>query len=412
MRSASRNVATQCLVSIGILTVLGLAPLQGACKLNTIKKPDGGSADAGDAAMMQAPDADNDAGSSDAAVAAAFGFTPSNFDLSALDLTDLGDVDITGSSCYINSEMEDSACFSSSAVKFTVITQPNQVKVGIYAAHSWRIEPNANLSVTGSFPIILVATDKIEILGSLDAAAMADVPVAGGYTQTKWATKGNGPGGGGAGSATAAGGGGSYCGIGGSGGIVSGTAPAGGTAYGTPEIIPLAGGSQGGGGVETNGGAGGGAIQLVAANSVSILGEASVSVGGGHGNWSGGGGGSGGVLLIEAETVTVAGTLAANGGGGQGGPGGISAGDAMSNDQPAPGSTSYDSGAAGGKGSAGASVDGSNGGDGSDTIVPGGGGGGAGRIRFNTKSGSATLTGATLSPDMTTSCLTQGKVKP
>jgi hypothetical protein len=45
-------------------------------------------------------------------------------------------------------------------------------------------------------------------------------------------------------------------------------------------------------------------------------------------------------------------------------------------------------------------------------MVAGGGGGGAGRIRINTQSGSATLTGATLSPDSTTSCVTQGKVAP
>jgi hypothetical protein len=42
----------------------------------------------------------------------------------------------------------------------------------------------------------------------------------------------------------------------------------------------------------------------------------------------------------------------------------------------------------------------------------GGGGGGAGRIRINSKSGAADLTGATLSPDATTSCVTQGAVAP
>jgi hypothetical protein len=57
---------------------------------------------------------------------------------------------------------------------------------------------------------------------------------------------------------------------------------------------------------------------------------------------------------------------------------------------------------------------------GSPTLVPlvggsaGGGGGwsgvgaGAGRIRINTTSGNATLTGGTVSPDTTTPCTTQG----
>jgi hypothetical protein len=38
-----------------------------------------------------------------------------------------------------------------------------------------------------------------------------------------------------------------------------------------------------------------------------------------------------------------------------------------------------------------------------------GGGGGAGRIRINTASGSATITGI-VSPDPTTSCVSQGKI--
>jgi hypothetical protein len=40
----------------------------------------------------------------------------------------------------------------------------------------------------------------------------------------------------------------------------------------------------------------------------------------------------------------------------------------------------------------------------------GGGGGGAGRIRINTASKAASLTG-TMSPDSTTQCLTQGDLR-
>ena len=64
--------------------------------------------------------------------------------------------------------------------KYTVITQPNQIKVGVYVARSWRIEPNASITVCNSFPLILVATDKIDILGSLTAAALGGGAVVGG----------------------------------------------------------------------------------------------------------------------------------------------------------------------------------------------------------------------------------------
>ena len=40
----------------------------------------------------------------------------------------------------------------------------------------------------------------------------------------------------------------------------------------------------------------------------------------------------------------------------------------------------------------------------------GGGGGGAGRIRINTKSGVASVTAATISPPLATTCATQGTV--
>jgi hypothetical protein len=64
----------------------------------------------------------------------------------------------------------------------------------------------------------------------------------------------------------------------------------------------------------------------------------------------------------------------------------------------------------GGDGSAAATI------NGSDGVVegasnPGGGGGAAGRIRINTRSGSADVSSATLSPDTSGACATLGKVK-
>jgi hypothetical protein len=63
----------------------------------------------------------------------------------------------------------------------------------------------------------------------------------------------------------------------------------------------------------------------------------------------------------------------------------------------------------GGAGSAGATVDGVAGGVSSTDF--GGGGGGAGRIRVNSTSGAAIVTGV-VSPSLTTACATQGMIAP
>jgi hypothetical protein len=109
--------------------------------------------------------------------------------------------------------------------------------------------------------------------------------------------------------------------------------------------------------------------------------------------------------LLEASELHIAGTLAANGGGG--GEGSVNGDDglyASPDAVPAPGGvtgtpTTDDDG---GSGSAADAIDGSSGG-----TVRGGGGGGAGRIRLNSNSGEAEISGV-LSPDATTECVTQG----
>ncbi|MCK5798273.1 MAG: hypothetical protein KAI47_13870 [Deltaproteobacteria bacterium] len=112
----------------------------------------------------------------------------------------------------------------------------------------------------------------------------------------------------------------------------------GGGICGNATLIPLVGGSGGGGGRKlysdnpagwqgtsqpSPGGAGGGAIQIVAAMSIALKPGAIINVGGGGGpspiHYGGGsGGGSGGAILLEAPIVSVAtgAILAANGGGG------------------------------------------------------------------------------------------------
>jgi hypothetical protein len=63
----------------------------------------------------------------------------------------------------------------------------------------------------------------------------------------------------------------------------------------------------------------------------------------------------------------------------------------------------------GGNGGAGDTADGTDGVS-SQGASAAGGGGGAGRIRINTSSGQASLTGATVTPSANTSCFTQGKL--
>ena len=99
----------------------------------------------------------------------------------------------------------------------------------------------------------------------------------------------------------------------------AGLGPAGGGANGCPGngsftgnqfLVPLIGGS-GGGGYDTGaGGAGGGAILI--ASSVSISGAGSISVKGGQPLGNSGAGGGGGIRLV-APTVTISGSLNASG---------------------------------------------------------------------------------------------------
>jgi hypothetical protein len=358
----------------------------------------------------------------------ALGFTPSNLGdaLSKLDLSKLDDVDITSASDVIDSVTPSCAGrgAANGACVTTTFAQSNGATVALYVARSWKIEPTAVLEVRGGNPIIFVALETIDILGRLDASGTQNTTAAGGFSGQP-AAAGAGPGGGGQGTNSGpagpgvGGGGGSYCGLGGTGGNVSASQGAAGKSYGVATVVPLVGGSTGGG-AELFPGAGGGAIQLVAGASISIGAGGAVSVNGGGGDNGGtpsgsqaaAGGGSGGALLLEAPTVTVAGVLAANGGGGGGEGGGGSAvgSDGLRSATPAPGGNAArdpaGAGAAGGSGSGGAVTAGTNGDNGSIDYSAGGGGGGAGYIRINTTSGAASVTG-TLSPAIG-ACATQG----
>jgi len=340
------------------------------------------------------------------------GFKPSNISLEGIDASALGDFVVDRANCNIRSEEKSVDCGDMSKLGFAIITQPGAGKIGVYVARNIRIEPNTSLRVDGTFAIAIVALESFEVLGGIDAGARQDGRSPGGFTnQGKEQFAGGGPGGGGAGSATNGGGGGSYCGIGGkSAALTNRTAAAGGTAYGTPELIPLVGGSAGGSAALPFTGSGGGAVQLVAGKVFTLGAAAYVNAGGGGGTFvgaagsqHGAGGGSGGAILIEAPKTVLTGTLAANGGAG----GAKEYGKDGTPDAVAATSDSLPNGSTGGAGSANEAKDGA-----AATFVDGdnapGGGGGAGRIRVNNdEEKNIPLTGK-LSPSANLPCATGG----
>ncbi|MDB4998209.1 MAG: Glycine-rich cell wall structural protein [Myxococcaceae bacterium] len=273
-------------------------------------------------------------------------------------------------------------------------------KYAVFVAKNIRIPADKIVAVGGDRPLILVALETITIDGAIEVSeGKVGAPV---DSTTK---DGTGPGGGiGLSNSTGgAGGGGSFCGKGGMGGIA---AAAGGASYGNAEIVPLQGGSNGGGYL---GARGGGAIQLVAGRSIVLGRNAYINA---HGDGAVSGGGSGGAILLEAPTVHIEGSLTANGGGG-GAPGGASGTPGNRTSSPALGGRNTEN-INGGDGSAGTAVNGTNGvlnpnppNDGSGS---GSGGGGAGWIRINTRSGAAEMSGL-VSPALGSTCATQGTLR-
>ncbi|HEX4416795.1 MAG TPA: hypothetical protein VH165_02800 [Kofleriaceae bacterium] len=278
------------------------------------------------------------------------------------------------------------------------------------------------LTITGSAPLIVVASDQITLDSGIDLHATAAAPGPGAMTA--------GTGAGTAGASylvpsvgereSSGGGGGSYGTLGGPGGTSDTThTPAGasGVRYGMQPADPLVGGSPGGAGgfgsgTTAQGGAGGGALQLSSAVSIRV--SATINAGGGGGGTGGsglaggGGGGAGGEILLEAPAITMTGggTLVANGGGGGGGgANGTMSGTAGSDGAPGPGVATggtggIPQGSPGGTGAAGAlgsfteAVSG-----GAGNSKAGGGGGGTGRIWLRYRAATPpTLLSARISP--------------
>lgn len=348
-------------------------------------------------------------------------FKPSNVDLTGWDLSQVGDVDLSGTNCILDSEQPEGLvallCDSpfTNKVVHKIITLPDQSRLSIFVMKSLRVEASTVFSVSrGPYPVVIVALGSVELLGSIEVAP----GTTGGAVDSAKYAKGAGTGGGAGGDSTGlAGGGASFCGVGGKAGTStpSGTAPPPPTStYGTPELVPLVAGSAGGSGALIDDiASGGGALQIVAGVSFALHVGAHVSAGGGGGAFGGlgidgaGGGGSGGAILIESPTVKIDGVVAANGGGG--GQGNGDSGEAGRPDVVAQGG--HKTGIPGMPGGSGSFASTMNGGDGpsSSTTSAGGGGGGAGRIRINTTNAQAAITGAA-SPAVASACLTQGSL--
>ncbi|MEO5769433.1 MAG: hypothetical protein ABIS92_13865, partial [Polyangia bacterium] len=363
------------------------------------------NAEPSDAAAAGDSNPSTDAGAGGGALT----FVPSN--VAAPSFDGLGDVVIT-KECIFDTDSGEIDCPGTiekfPGATFSKVEQTDGSNVGLFAMKSLSIGASAQVRVIGSIPAVLMAATTIDVEGNVTTLPAYSESAAGGFVQDP-SGHGGGPGGGDAALNYTGGGGGAYCGRGGKGGIgnPSGQASNGGAPYGAPDLVPLLGGASGGGGpaasLDQSGGQGGGALQLTAGMRIRVTTTGRINVGGGAGHSNGGGAGSGGALLLEAPTVVVAGVLAANGGGGAVFNGGSSGQSGMATETRALGSV-----ATAGQGSSATDVDGTDG-----TALPdnansaGGGGGGAGRIRVNTTSGAAMITGK-FSPAATTECATQG----
>jgi hypothetical protein len=280
------------------------------------------------------------------------------------------------------------------------------------------IAAGATLSAVGNRPLVLAATEALQIDGTIDVASHL---VGNQHTRGAGAMPSDCAGSVGA-SYPGGGAGGSFRSRGGAGGSVPGMA-GGGVASAAAVVTKLRGGCSGGnGGVADpnpggEGGAGGGAVYLLAP-SITVAGTGVINASGSGGTTApfdsstgAGGGGSGGMIGLDAPAIHLAAgaRLFANGGGGGEGSGcpiagqntdGANGQDPRSPTVPALGGRQEPNGGDGGDGAL-STTDGARGADGVGGCSfgvaggGGGGGGGGGAIVFH---GAVTDAGAQISP--------------
>jgi hypothetical protein len=348
-------------------------------------------------------------------------FTPTNLGVRIDGHTAAGDLLFDYDSCNdIDTDRGAAAC--NSGATFIVLAQdgaPDSApypRLGVFVARRIHIAQDVSVHVHGANALVLVATESVEIDGTLTVAGhgASAGPAAwsgiDGYSAQDSSGAGPGAGGGVRHASGGAGGGASYCSAGGRGGESSpGVGGPSGALYGAATISPLLGGSSGGVQSKAMSGAGGGAVQIVANVAVVVGKTGAINAGGGGGTRDciagTGGGGSGGAILIEAPRVAIDGVVAANGGAGSSAtcsPPGDSPADGLASATPAWDGTTSGAGAAG-------VTPAQPGGAPMSGEEAGAGGGGAGWIRFNAGSaGAAIATDAIVSPATSTGCATVG----
>jgi hypothetical protein len=283
--------------------------------------------------------------------------------------------------------------------------------LGVFSVASLSVPVGGEILGVGGRGLVLLARGAVAIDGAIVVSALGPQARAGGSEGGARGQPGQGPSPGGAGTYSGSccdggGGGGGHLAEGGRGGDASlAVGGAGGMVTGSDALVPLCGGSGGGGEASpywpaggVGGGAGGGAVQISSGELISVAaGSVRAGGGGGPGGYEsgGGGGGAGGAILLEAPVVEVVGSVLCNGGGGGAGAYHPAAGPGIDGDEGGAGGLSAGSGSAGGNGGSGATWVGASARP--DPGNGGGGGGAAGRIRINTLSGAALITG-TVSP--------------
>jgi hypothetical protein len=324
-----------------------------------------------------------------------------------------GPLNLVGNNCIIYTDWPDPESIGceegNQPMDMFSVNMPDGAGTAVIYVFSYiNIDSQSQLLVHGPNPLILISLGSVDIQGSIDVSADnydsdSDINVIPG-------ARNGGPGAGAYSSEDGpqGGGGGSFCGTGGTGAegqgaTASDSAP--GAPYGAATLVPLWGGSPGGG-VSAGGadgfanGYGGGVLQISAAGNITVGSGAYITANGSggvsQGDESGDGAGSGGAILLEAPTVTIAGVLVANGGEGSDN----NMDGAMAPDD---GGVATEQGCGGGNGGYGAHINGSDG-----TSVDGGyggGGGGVGWIRINGTH--VSITGV-VSPTIGSGCASEG----
>ncbi len=254
----------------------------------------------------------------------------------------------------------------------------NDAGVSVITTRGLDVGPNARLHFVGDRPVQLVVVGDASIRGVVSVAPLIAAVQPAGSPSTMCAAAqpgtANQQGGGGGGFGSTGGRGGETGGLGGG---------------NTAGLTPLRGGCPGAPGFRPAGmsapGLGGGALQLIVADTLTMMGGVVTASGGGGAAGTGdnegaGGGGSGGTVIIEARNINLTGgaVTANGGGGGEGGDTGQTSENgalgpiASASSAPAANAGGSNGGAGGIGGDNGTQI----GGDGSSSGSRGGGGGG------------------------------------